>query len=911
MTDPKSAAEALRFSEQRYALALEASGEGHWDWDVLTDELFFSEHAQRLYGLDPGRATRARHEWRAAIRYHPDDAAHRLAIDDFLGSGETKFHAEWRVIHADGSARWTRNRAVCLRDESGLAYRVVGTVADIDAERRALDELRRSQERFALAVAATADGIWDWDVAEGPMFVSEHTQRLFGLEVGPTTRSRAEWMSFVHYHPDDAGRRQRVLDDIANGSIDRYDDEGRVLHPDGTYRWIRYRGVCSRDATGQVTRLTGSVSDIDAQKRNEVALRQSEERFALAVAAAADGIWDWDILQDRVFLSERTQRIFGLEVGPTTRSQAEWATMFQYHPEDSARRRRMLRGFINGTIDRHEDEWRVLHPDGTHRWIRYRGLCMRDAAGRATRLTGSVSDIDAQKRNEVALRRSEERFALAAAAAEDGIWDWDVLDGRMFLSDRAQRILGFEPGPSTRPRDEWTGMLKVHPDDEERRRVVVARSLSGAADRYEIEWRILDPGGRYRWLRYRGFCVRDTQGNVIRMIGTITDIDTQKHAEAGRRQAQRLEAMGTLAGGIAHDFNNILGAILGYGEMALRDAPKGSRLRRDIASVMSAGERGRALVDRILAFSRAGVGERVAVPVEDIVREALDLVASKLTAGIRIETRLQAGLAAMLGDPSQVHQVVMNLITNAIQAMPAGGALEVTLETARHDGPQATAIGTLTGGDYIVLTVSDSGGGIAPDIIDRIFDPFFTTKDVGVGTGLGLALVHGIVIDFGGAIDIASTVGAGSTFTVYLPRVGDVSGDAHAIADAAPRGDQQRVLIVDDEEPLVRLATETLERLGYAPVGFTSSAAALEAFRADPEQFDAVMTDERMPGMSGLALVREIRGIRRRIPILLVSGNLSAAVVSQAREAGIEQLLKKPFLAHELATSVARTLQAR
>jgi CheY-like chemotaxis protein len=253
----------------------------------------------------------------------------------------------------------------------------------------------------------------------------------------------------------------------------------------------------------------------------------------------------------------------------------------------------------------------------------------------------------------------------------------------------------------------------------------------------------------------------------------------------------------------------------------------------------------------------------------------------------------------------------MNLMTNAIQAMPSGGKLRVSLEVIRPDMPRPSTIGALIASDYVVLQVGDSGTGIAPDIIDRIFDPFFTTKDVGVGTGLGLALVHGIVTEFGGAIDILSKVGEGTTFTVYLPRAGDVSDDQRIDADVAPRGDRQRVLIVDDEEPLVRLATETLERLGYAPVGFTSSTAALEAFRAEPEQFDAVMTDERMPGMSGLALVREIRGIRSQIPILLVSGNLSAAVVSQAREAGIEQVLKKPFLAHELAISVARTLHAR
>ena len=192
------------------------------------------------------------------------------------------------------------------------------------------------------------------------------------------------------------------------------------------------------------------------------------------------------------------------------------------------------------------------------------------------------------------------------------------------------------------------------------------------------------------------------------------------------------------------------------------------------------------------------------------------------------------------------------------------------------------ATGTLAAGDYILLKVADTGRGIPAGILDRIFDPFFTTKEVGVGTGLGLSLVHGIVTEVRGAIDVETTLGAGSVFTVYLPHAGDVADGAADEQPAMPRGDQQRVLVVDDEEPLVRLATETLEELGYRPVGFTSSAAALDAFRADPKRFDAVITDERMPGMSGSALIREVRGIRRSIPILLVSGYVGGLVTNRA-----------------------------
>jgi nitrogen-specific signal transduction histidine kinase/CheY-like chemotaxis protein len=381
-------------------------------------------------------------------------------------------------------------------------------------------------------------------------------------------------------------------------------------------------------------------------------------------------------------------------------------------------------------------------------------------------------------------------------------------------------------------------------------------------------------------------------------------------SERQRRQAQRLEAMGMLAGGIAHDFNNILGAILGYGEMALRNSRKGSRLRRDLDNIVLAAERGRALVDGILAFSRSGVAERISVHVEEVVREALDLLSGKLPPGITIGARLSAAHAAMLGDATQVHQVVMNLATNGVQAMTAGGVLCVSLSTARYDAPRVANIGSISAGDYVVLEVADGGTGIAPEALDRIFDPFFTTKRVSVGTGLGLSLVHGIVTEVGGAIDVSSTSGKGSVFTVYFPRHGDAVDIARDTLSAVPNGNGQHVIVVDDEEPLVNLATRRLEELGYMAVGYTSGSAALEALRADPGRFDALITDDHMPGLSGCALIREVRAIRRSIPIVLVTGYIGGLVANRAFNSGATELLKKPFSDQELTATLARVLDS-
>ncbi len=512
-----------------------------------------------------------------------------------------------------------------------------------------------------------------------------------------------------------------------------------------------------------------------------------------------------------------------------------------------------------------------------------------------------------RRRSEAATRRSEERYMLAVEAAGDGHADWIVATDEFYASPRLLEMCGLPADTTFSGRADFIARFPYHPEDRDRVLAAIKAHYAGRSTRMEIDMRIVRRG-ETRWMHATLLCSREASGPLLRASTAFTDITDRTQLERQLGKAQRLEAMGTLAGGIAHDFNNILGAILGFGEMAQRGAALGTRLRRDLDSIMTAGERGRALVDRILAFSLSGVGERVPVHIERVVREALDHFSAKLPAGIRLEVRLSAGHAAMMGDPTQVHQVLMNLASNAMQAMPAGGTLRVSLNCERVDSVRAASIGTVNPAEFVLLQVADSGSGIPPDIMDRIFDPFFTTKEVGVGTGLGLSLVHGIVTQLGGAIDVSSRVGAGSVFTVYLPRSGEAPQEVDAEESPLQRGDRQRVLVVDDEEPLVQLVTRTLEELGYVPVGFTSSAAALAAFRSDPLGFDAVITDERMPGMSGSTLIREVHAMRAGIPTMLMSGFTGGAIASHAREAGADKVLKKPVSRRELATSLARVL---
>jgi PAS domain S-box-containing protein len=514
-----------------------------------------------------------------------------------------------------------------------------------------------------------------------------------------------------------------------------------------------------------------------------------------------------------------------------------------------------------------------------------------------------------------ALRESEERYALAMEGANDGHWDWQIGPDRMFLSPKMKALFGQDVDAPIRSRSEWLAHITIHPDDRQRWEATAQRHLDGLTPRYECEYRVRQPDGGWRWVLSRGHCLRDSQGRAVRFVGSASDITVQKlqqtereKLEAQLRQSQKMEAIGTLAGGIAHDFNNILGAILGYGELAQQHAQEGSPVRRYLDSVMHAAERAQMLVARILGFSRSGLGDRAPVNVQFVIEEALELLEASLPAGIRLESHLEAGNAAVIGDATYLHQVAMNLCTNAIQAMEGGGVLRVTLDCIEVEERRAVLRGALAPGRYVRLIVIDTGAGISPSVLERIFDPFFTTKGVGQGTGLGLSLVHGIVSDLGGAIDVWSRLGEGTRFEVWLPVGGETSTPTVETVRALHHGQGQSVMIVDDERALVALAEEVTAELGYEPVGFSSSGTALAAFRAQPGRFDVLLTDEAMPELPGTELAREVRRLRPDLPILLMSGYGGTQLTLRAAEIGINEVLRKPLHRRELAAALARVL---
>ena len=531
-----------------------------------------------------------------------------------------------------------------------------------------------------------------------------------------------------------------------------------------------------------------------------------------------------------------------------------------------------------------------------------------------------------RRQAQAALATEQARAVRAFQAAQEGHWEWDVRTQENHLSPRMQELLGMAPDEILHGPDGLLHLRHLHPDDVEPVRAVLRSHQQGqGGETFDFTFRVRQSDGQWHHVRSRGHAWRDTDGTARLFSGTGTDVTAEVEArqcnqqlEAQLQRARKLEALGTLAGGVAHDFNNILAAVIGYGELARDAAPSGSSQARHLDHILQAGQRGKALVERILAFSRGAPRGRSALRLEPVVDEVLQLLAASLPVGVRLERRLRAPEVVISGDATMVYEAAMNLCTNALQAMPQGGVLRVGLEEVRLVVPQVLFERTLAPGRYARLAVTDSGGGIAPEVMARLFEPFFTTRGPHLGTGLGLAVVHGVMVDLGGAIDVQSPPGQGACFTLYFPCVdavpdvvpgaagADAGADAQALA--LPTGQGQTVLVVDDEPGLVALAEELLAELGYEPVGFASSAQALEAFRHDPQRFDLLLTDEVMPGLSGTALAGAVHALRPDLPIVLASGYGGPQLPSRAGAAGVRVVLKKPLVRAELARALAQGL---
>jgi PAS domain S-box-containing protein len=511
-------------------------------------------------------------------------------------------------------------------------------------------------------------------------------------------------------------------------------------------------------------------------------------------------------------------------------------------------------------------------------------------------------------------RRAEERFRAAVESSPNGMVMVDTR-GRIVLVNReVERVFGYGRdellGKSidllvpTRFHDRHPAFRAGFSANPQARAMGAGRELFGLRkDGSELPVEI-------------GLNPIETEEGIF-VLASILDISTRKQAEAERRllesqlrQAQKMEAVGTLAGGIAHDFNNILAAVVGYAELVRDATPDRPDLADDLRDLLKAAERGRHLVERILRFSRRGEANRQRVDLGQVLKETTKLLRSTLPATIELRTRVAPDLPQTMADGGAMHQVVMNLATNAAHAMPRGGALEIGLEHLYVGDSLSRSRPDFREGPYLLLTVRDTGIGMDRETLGRALEPFFTTKPPGSGSGLGLTMVHGIVRDHAGVLDLESEPGKGTTVSCYLPAIAPQVDDEQALETRAPRGAGQRVLYLDDEQTLSELGKRRLQGIGYRVTAYTDPVAALEALRATPDLFDAVVTDYWMPRMTGLDFARQATEARPGLRILLLTGHMDDLPEDTIRQAGVNLVARKPVTLEELGQAMNAILTA-
>jgi len=511
-----------------------------------------------------------------------------------------------------------------------------------------------------------------------------------------------------------------------------------------------------------------------------------------------------------------------------------------------------------------------------------------------------LQKLQAELRERVRAQEQASRF-ISLIQNSDEFIAMAGLDGEvLFINEGGHRMLGLEPDHDLKK----LRLRDFHTDDGLKRAEILrahGRWRGQGQLRHHRTGELIDT-------QVSSFLMRGANGEPIGFATVQHDMRETKRLEAQLKQAQKMEAIGTLAGGIAHDFNNILGAILGNVELARMVVGPGHAVLEELTEIGQAGLRATGLIKQILAFSRRRETTKRMVRLAEVIQEVTGLLRSTISTNVELLISTKDAAPNILADANQIHQILLNLCTNAWHALEgSAGRIEVTLQSVVVDGGPS-ANGGAAPGRYARLVVTDNGKGMDDATLERIFDPFFTTKEPGIGTGLGLSVVHGIVKEHNGTISVTSAPGAGATFAILFP---EYAGEAEAStprAREAYRGSGEHVLFLDDEEALVRLAKRLLERLGYRVTGFHDAQQALASVRDDPAGFDLAITDFNMPGLSGVQVAELLHMIRPDLPVILTSGNISDDLRESAAHAGVDHVLHKPSTAEELAEVVHRCL---
>ena len=909
ITERKRMEQELRQSERLYRAIGESINYGVWVCAPDGRNIYASESFLKMVGLTQEECSSF--GWGNVL--HPDDAERTIAAWQECVRTEGIWDIEHRYRGVDGQYHYVLARGIPVRNDQGQITCWAGINLDIDHLKQMQEDLRRSRDDLELRVQERTAQLRRQaellDLAHDAVILSDTEGRIAFWNKGAEdtygfTREEATG-KFVQELLQ--AKSDIPLKDI----VDRVNREGRwegeLVHTckEGKEVTVHSRWALRHDEVTGSAEIMEVNRDITVRKRAEEALRVMGEYNRSLIDASVDPLVTIDPEGRVSDVNIATERVTGYP-----RERLIGTDFSNYFTDPEKAKAVYEQVFREGIVRDYALE--IRHRDGHRTPVLYNASVYKDEAGAVIGVFAAARDITERKRAEAALKESEETARARLMEIETyysmtpiGLCILDKEFRYLTVNERLAEINGLPVSAHLgRTIREVAPAVADLAEETARRIIKTGESISNI----EFTAETAERPGIKRTFRATWFPFKDTHEQVTRVGAMVEEITEQCRLEEQLRQAQKMEAIGTLAGGIAHDFNNILAAIIGFAEMVEEDLPQGSPSIRHVQRVLNAASRGRDLVRQILAFSRKTELTSRPLRLSPLVEETVQLLRASLPTTIQINVSIKAGRETILASPAEVQQILMNLATNAGRAMrEKGGILSIILTDTDFE-PDSPVTDPVTEPEkYVALVVKDTGVGMSPDVMARIFEPFFTTDGVGEGTGMGLAVVYGIVKSLRGTITVESEPGIGSTFRVFLP-VAPTDGESEGRkVQEAPTG-TEHILFVDDEDLLVEWGQAALERLGYTVTVLTDSTEALSLFSSDPSRFDLVITDQTMPKLTGLQLARNLLTIRSNIPIILCTGHSDSVSPQKVKEAGIKEFLMKPLGKQALGEAIRKVL---
>jgi len=883
---------ALRQSEEKFRLAFQTSPDSI-NFNRLSDGMYIdiNEGFTKLTGYTREDAI-GKNSIDLNIWYDPKDRERlvkALKSDGYIENLEARFRRKnGKVGVGLMSARVLR-----LNQEDVI----LSITRDITERKQVEDALRESEDRYHQLFDASTDAIL---VRTGETIIHANSAaiKLFRANhIGDLVGRR--YLDFVH--PEDRAESVERVRRSMSGDWIVPPREHRLIASDGQIICVESAGVPIK-YQGEIQHF-GMFRDITDRKRAEEALRESEEQHRQIVESSTDAI----LVRSGDTIIYANPAAVGLFRASHPGDIVGKSYLDLVHPDDRQESiERIKKGINNRWIAPPREhrimalDGQVLHVESTGVPIQYKG---------ETQLFGVFRDITERKQVDEQLRETERKYRELAESLPQVIFEVDSKGNLVYLNQTGYALFGYTPEDLAKGFNVLEAFI---PEDRERIAGDIMLNVQGRKLGRQEYTALKKDGSKFPVGVHANRVMRDHTATGVR--GILIDFTPVKLAEEEKKkleiqlqQAQKMEAIGALAGGIAHDFNNILSAIIGYTELAMLNEGA-EHCTTELNEALKAANRAKDLVKRILAFSRQTDEERMPVRASLVAKEAVKFIRATIPATIEIKTRIDDKSGAVLANSVELHQIIMNLCTNAQHAIgEQAGLLEVAVQNTEIGLSQKNDLIDLEIGSYVGISVKDTGNGMSRDVMKKIFDPYFTTKKKGVGTGLGLAVVHGIVKKYGGTIKVESELGKGTTFHIYLPKA-NIAAPIKAEKPKPLMGGSERILFVDDEKMLVEIGQQALQRLGYDVVSRTSPIEALELFKAKPDFFDLVITDKTMPGMTGDGLAKELMSIRPSLPVVICTGYSQTVDQERAKQMGIKAFVMKPILINELAAAVRKAL---